>query len=443
MIGIKFYPKTYTEKGTVSVMVEVKKDSQKVRKSTGITIDVKHWDRRAQRPLRVSALSSKDKKDNFLKTKLGQNRTLLDSLDKRIKDEVSNDKLFLINGTLPIELVEAVIEDFKGKPQRLKRLKSGIQSNMGLTAFIREFVSDMETGKTLQTNAKRYSIGTIRQWRSWSANWQSFEAFYSPNKSIQFEDITERFYKEFLAFFYQERDMQIETVGRMVKNLKAIMNRALREKMHDNLDYKFFQKPSMKKTVVKLTEDEVRRLYELDLSDSALEKYRDVFLVGCYTALRISDLGNLSKENLYISPKGRHFLKVKMKKTRDEVTVPIYSEICQSILEKYDYCLPRFSDQKLNMNIKKIAEKAGITYDVKIATSVRGIERDITVPKHHLICSHTGRRTGASMLIAKGMPTNTVMKFTGHKTEESLRRYINVEEMERIAEMEDNPLLWS
>ena len=47
------------------------------------------------------------------------------------------------------------------------------------------------------------------------------------------------------------------------------------------------------------------------------------------------------------------------------------------------------------------------------------------------------------MLIAKGMPTNTVMKFIGHKTEESLRRYINVEEMERIAEMEDNPLLWS
>ena len=69
----------------------------------------------------------------------------------------------------------------------------------------------------------------------------------------------------------------------------------------------------MKKTVVKLTEDEVRRLYELDLSNSVLEKYRDVFLVGCYTALRISDLGNLSKDNHYISPKGFHFLKVKMK----------------------------------------------------------------------------------------------------------------------------------
>lgn len=443
MIGIKFYPKTYTEKGTVSVMVEVKKDSQKVRKSTGITIDVKHWDRKAQRPLRVSALSSKDKKDNFLKTKLGQNRTLLDSLDKRIKDEVSNDKLFLINGTLPIELVEAVIEDFKGKPQRLKRIKSGVQSNMGLTAFILEFVSDIEIGKTLQENGKRYGNGTIRQWKSYAANWQSFEAFYSPNKSIQFEDITERFYKEYLAFFYQERNMQIATVGRMVKNLKAIMNRALREKMHDNLDFQFFRKPSMDKTVVKLTEDEVRRLYELDLSDSALEKYRDVFLVGCYTALRVSDLGNLNKDNLYISPKGFHFLKVKMKKTRDVVTVPIHPEICQPILEKYDYCLPRFSDQKLNKNIKKIAKKAGITYDVKIATSERGVEKDIAVPKHLLICSHTGRRTGASRLIAKKATMNTVMKITGHKTEESLRRYINVEEMERIAEMEDNPLLWS
>ena len=184
MIGIKFYPKSYTEEGTVSVMVEVKKDSQKVRKSTGITIDARHWDRKAQRPLRVSALSSRDKKDNFLKTKLSQNRTLLDSLDKRIKDE-----LFRINGTLPVELVEAVIEDFKGKPQRLKRMKSGVQSNMGLTAYIRQFVNDIETGKTLQTNGKRYGSGTIRQWKSWSANWQSFESFYSPKKSIQFEDI--------------------------------------------------------------------------------------------------------------------------------------------------------------------------------------------------------------------------------------------------------------
>ena len=65
------------------------------------------------------------------------------------------------------------------------------------------------------------------------------------------------------------------------------------------------------------------------------------------------------------------------------------------------------------------------------------------MPKHLLICSHTGRRTGASRLIAKEVTMNTVMKFTGHATEKSLRKYINVEEMERITEMENNPLLWS
>ncbi|MBB6460935.1 tyrosine-type recombinase/integrase [Flammeovirga kamogawensis] len=43
-----------------------------------------------------------------------------------------------------------------------------------------------------------------------------------------------------------------------------------------------------------------------------------------------------------------------------------------------------------------------------------------------MITTHTGRRTFATRLLLKGVPTKTVMKFTGHKDERSFAKYVNI-----------------
>ena len=197
----------------------------------------------------------------------------------------------------------------------------------------------------------------------------------------------------------------------------------------------------MDKTIVVLSDEEVKMLYDLDLTGSPWEKYRDIFLVGCYTALRVSDLSRITKDNLLYDDEFP-FLAIKTKKTKKDVTIPLSKTICLPILEKYDYSLPKFSSTKLNKYIKLIAKKAGLEYDVKINFSEGGEEKEIAVPKYKLIASHTARRTGATMLVSKGVSLSLVMTITGHKTEASLRKYINVDKKERMREMKNNPKLW-
>jgi integrase len=48
-----------------------------------------------------------------------------------------------------------------------------------------------------------------------------------------------------------------------------------------------------------LNEEEISKIYKADLSNySFLEKYRDLFVFGCFTGLRFSDFSSLQKEDV-------------------------------------------------------------------------------------------------------------------------------------------------
>ncbi len=47
------------------------------------------------------------------------------------------------------------------------------------------------------------------------------------------------------------------------------------------------------------SENELAKIYQLNLSDDKeLEEVRDIFIVGCYTGLRYSDLSTLNNEHI-------------------------------------------------------------------------------------------------------------------------------------------------
>ena len=89
-----------------------------------------------------------------------------------------------------------------------------------------------------------------------------------------------------------------------------------------------------------------------------MDRVRDLFLIGCCTGLRFSDLSLLSSDNI---DNVESVITIKTVKTGRTVVIPFGNAIVRQILQKYDNELPRVpSNQKFNDYIKEIAKKAEI-----------------------------------------------------------------------------------
>lgn len=80
----------------------------------------------------------------------------------------------------------------------------------------------------------------------------------------------------------------------------------------------------------------------------------------------------------------------------------------------------------MNKYLKQIGELAGLN-DIVIKVRSKGTTRvEQRLPKYQLITTHTARRSFATNLFKKGVPSRVIMLITGHKTEKSFNSYIKI-----------------
>ena len=235
--------------------------------------------------------------------------------------------------------------------------------------------------------------------------------------------------------------MADNSVGKHISTLKIILNAAKDAGINTNLQYKSSKFATLIEDIEKiyLTENELERIYALDLSGTkSLERVRDVFLIACYTCLRFEDFTHIKPEHVYTNDKGT-FLKINTSKTGELVVLPMHW-IVSAILEKYNFNLPRsISNQKMNDYVKIIGEKAEIKELVSITKFEGGLKVTKTSPKYKLISSHTARRSGATNMYLAGIPAISIMKITGHRTEQAFMRYIQMSQEDNANKLIDHP----
>ena len=212
------------------------------------------------------------------------------------------------------------------------------------------------------------------------------------------------------------------------------------EGLHTNVEYqrKSFKALTEKVDNVYLSEAEIKKIYELDLSGfTNLEIIRDVFLCGCYTAQRFSDYSRITKD-MISEDSGRKVVKLTQQKTGEQVIIPIRPEL-ETILKKYDYTLPHTWEQKVNEHIKDIAKLAGIKEKVSYEEKKGGISVKQSLPKNQLIKTHTARRSGCTNMYLAGVPTIGIMKISGHKTEREFLKYIKISKQQNADILSNHP----
>jgi integrase len=190
------------------------------------------------------------------------------------------------------------------------------------------------------------------------------------------------------------------------------MIRATAIGINKNLIYQdpAFKTVSEESNNIYLSESELDRLSELDLTPDEA-RIRDLFLVLCWTGIRESDLGQVTRANLT-----NDTLNIRQQKTGGRISIPLHPSVTE-VLKKYDYNLPTRSQQYMNRTLKRIGEK--------LAEKMPLAEKDYTQIK-----THTGRRSFASNMIIRGLPARDVMGVTGHRTERDFFRYLKMAQPE-------------
>lgn len=339
-------------------------------------------------------------------------------------------------------------------PEKYKPASVLVVKPITLFEFIEDFLKNAPTRKVSKSGTLM-SKDAIVQHQITFDYLRKF-AVYKKKKNFDFSDMNKSFYDEFVKYM-QSKDLASNTIGQKIKHLKLWLNESLKLELHTQLKFKTaFEGMQENSDNVALDEAELQKIFDLDFRNDkskaaykfkvlvmekevlsykleTLDQVRDGFLLECWTGCRFSDLEKITKKNIK-----NDLISIKQQKTGTEVFIPLHP-MSIAILEKYDYNPPKpVSNQRFNEVIKIICRIAEIDKKEKKEITKGGIKQINYYEKWRLISSHTGRRSFATNNYRMGLDTYTIMRITGHKTENSFLKYIKVDANEHAHRMSDH-----
>lgn len=251
------------------------------------------------------------------------------------------------------------------------------------------------------------------------------------SQPITFRNLNITFYNEFvdyLNFTVEQKDgtkgLKNNTVGKQIKNIKAFVRDRTAKKVIPFIDLKAFKTIVEEVDHIYLTEKELKTIYNLDLTGQPdLEKIRDLFIVGCFTGLRYSDLSNLNPANIDLN---LEMIQLTQRKVHKPVTIPLIDYV-PAILNKYNLELPKIHLNDFNVGLKEIGKLAGIVQHHEIVRKKGKNQIKTVFKKYQLMSSHTCRRSFCTNMYLAGFPAEELMKISGHKSTQAFLTYIKVD----------------
>ncbi len=279
--------------------------------------------------------------------------------------------------------------------------------------------------------------GTIKVYKTSFKYLQKFAS--QLRTSVDFESITLDFYNQYIHFLSTKHNLSANTIGKHIKTLKTFMSEATERGLNDNFEFKKNKFKTLREEAdtVYLSVQELSQIEKLDLTASPrLEKVKDLFLIGCFTGLRFSDFTQIKPENIVES---KSLMQVRTQKTGERVSIPLH-RVVKSILKKYDENLPKaYSNQVMNRYIKEVCCIAGIKEELETTITKGGKLVKTPEKKFNLISTHTARRSFATNLYLADVPSISIMKITGHKSEKSFLKYIRVTQEQNADKLLNHP----
>ena len=358
-----------------------------------------------------------------------------------------------------------VLHDAREEMVKREEVKSKLESEKRkrFQEYVKNYLKEMQCGERRTIKNKLYSKSTIFHWK------QVVDKVLDFHKKCPFswDDIDQRLIVKFVDYLEKD-DLNPQTIQKLMKDFKKLVKDAGIEGIHENLrardlNYTIEVGENDKSTQVYLTTEELQGLYDMKLSGTE-ELARDIFLIGCFIGQRVSDYGRIEPEWIGTTRNGVKVIRLEQKKTGNKVCVPIVGNQLETLLKKYNYCVPKISDAEIDRRIKDICERLSLSIPslaVKERTILKKHEKlalyenkdggrrmfeinekgECIKPKWAMVATHTARRTCITNMYLARKPDGTskytlaeMMHVSGHKTESLFREYINCS-LDEYAEM--------
>jgi integrase len=300
--------------------------------------------------------------------------------------------------------------------------------------FMRKYIEESKTRVNPRTN-EQISSKTIQNYTTTLTQVEDFEKHI--NCRFRIKEINLSFHKKFTSYLKVEFDYGGTLIEKYVSQIKGFVKEAKIEGFETSPEIesaKFTYKRD-EPIDTYLNETEIDLLFDLDLTDNkAYDNVRDLFIVGVWTGLRISDLKRL---NTFRVTDSRIQISA-TEKNNASVEIPIHSQLKQIIL-KYNGVFPEISDQKFNLYIKEVCRIAGINEMIlgRIKDPEKNRKKLDYYPKYKLISSHTCRRSFVSNHYGK-IDDKTIMAITTHKSHSQFMKYVKTTSKEFASRMDDH-----
>lgn len=214
------------------------------------------------------------------------------------------------------------------------------------------------------------------------------------DKNREADSITNADILAFKSVLYKR--MKETTAAGYMSRLKGYMNFGMNnQKLHTD-PFAGIRIKRVEKEVETITEEELNRILNKNITNERLCKVRDLFAFSCGTGLAFADVADLRPED-FSEQGGRTCIF----KQRHKTGVNFYSVLlpfAKTIAEKYNYDFSdiMLSNQKMNSYLKEIQCICGVT----------------SVESLHF---HLARHYYATNAINAGVPLEVVQKLVGHK----------------------------
>ncbi|KWW29849.1 MAG: Uncharacterized protein AUK63_1245 [bacterium P3] len=403
-----------------------------------MTVDVAKWNEVSE---------SERKRTNYLNKKGISKKVAL--IEDAITDMRRHHRLTKENLDKSIE--DIVLADKREALKRVEELGKEAEDKKkhNVKNFVVEHIKKIERGKVRTAKKEKYAKESIKNWQQFR---RVFLDFYKI-RPFKWEDINESLADSFISYLECLGYMKY-TLDKHISLFKTIVGVAERQGLHTNhIACSVLKSPRIteddKAKKIYLTKEELKALYDMPLNGFE-EQVRDVFLIGCFTAMRYSDYSRIKKDNIGYTHSGTKVIRIKQEKTAGTVVIPIMDEKLETLLKKYDYNVPEVLDQSLNRTIKDICRKLSETVPslgkkertvltlkerrAEVEAKKKGVvlyeydEQGYPIrPRWELVASHTARRSCiTNMYLSKKFTVPQMMSVSGHKTETMFYKYVKL-----------------
>lgn len=421
----QFFIRTPKSNGESTIFARLRSKSPKIdiKITTGLTTDAESWNKGHGKNVTAKESKSWESRNSELVAILSEIESVLNATDDLSTENLSE----CIRNVVYKEEIKAEKqrkdEEAKAKEEakriRLEKEAKKAREEDNVLTYWAKFIEDARTGlyknngKVVKERTLKNYVQTYNQLREYIP--MTFGV-------LHFADVKSDFWDGFQKFL-SDKELMSGTITTHLKEIKVIFGKAVKDgRLNPAVMMDWKQKESYR-SLIYLTKPEVDAMYNLDLTENPkLDRARDIFLFGVYCCQRVSDYNNLDSTDIE-EENGDYYLHIRQKKTGTEVDVPLVEEAV-NILRKYNMNPPRMTEQHLNKAIKEVAKLAGINTMVEQVSIRGGKEMTEQVEKWKLVCTHTARRTGATLLYLDKWSMDEIALMTGHKKMDKLQIYL-------------------